>query len=76
MASSFIKKEVNTHAELLQKMFRNKDGLQWVRLTDYKYPRMALLLPKKYQKEALCEAHNSIFGRHDATLKTYIKVTS
>jgi hypothetical protein len=37
---------------------------------------MALLLPKKYQKEALCEAHNSIFSGHDATLKTYIKITS
>jgi Integrase zinc binding domain len=31
---------------------------------------------KKYLKEALCEAHNSIFGRQDATLKTYIKITS
>jgi hypothetical protein len=57
-------------------MFHDKEALLWVRLTDYKYPRMALLLPKKYQKEAPCEAHNSIFGGHDATLKTYIKITS
>jgi hypothetical protein len=35
-----------------------------------------LLLPKKYQKEALCEAHNSIFGGHDVNLKTYIKISS
>ncbi len=45
------------------------EGLLWVRLTDYKYPRTALLLPRKYQKEALCEAHNSIFGGHNASLK-------
>jgi Integrase zinc binding domain len=70
------KKEANAHAELLQKMFHDKDGLLWVRFTDYKYKRTALLLPKKYQKEALCEAHNSIFGRHYGTLKTYTKITS
>jgi hypothetical protein len=39
-------------------------------------PRMALLLPQKYQKEALCEAHNSIFGGPNSTLKTYIKISS
>jgi hypothetical protein len=36
----------------------------------------ALLLPRKYQKEALCDAHNSIFGGHDANLKTYMKISS
>ncbi len=70
------KKDASAHAELLQKMFHYKNGLLWVRLTDYKYLRTALLLPKKYQKEALCKAHNSIFGSHDATLKTCIKITS
>jgi hypothetical protein len=70
------KKYANSHADLIRKMFHDKDGILWVRLDDYKYPRMALLLPKKYQKEAICEAHNSIFSRHDATLKTYIKITS
>jgi Integrase zinc binding domain/Integrase core domain len=69
------KKEANSHADLLKKMFHDKDRLLWVRLTDYKYPRTALLLPRKYQKEALCEANNSIFGGHNATLKTYIKIT-
>ncbi len=58
-------------ADLLRRMFHDKVRNLWVRLTDYKYPRTALLLPKKYQKEALCEAHNSIFGGHDANLKTY-----
>jgi len=70
------KKDANSHANLLKKMFHNKDSILWVRLDDHKYPRTALILPKKYQKEAICKAHNSIFGRHDATLKTYIKITS
>ncbi len=67
--------EANSHADLLKKMFHDKEGILWVRLTDYKYPRTALLLPQKYQKEALCEAHNIIFGGHDATLKTYITIS-
>jgi hypothetical protein len=54
-------------------MFHYKEGILWVRLTNYKYPRTASLLPSKYQKEALCEAHNSIF---DTTLKMYIKISS
>ncbi len=70
------RKDVIAHADLLKKMFHDKAGLLWVRLTDHKYPRTALLLPKKYQKEALCKAHNSIFSGHDAALKTYIKKTS
>jgi hypothetical protein len=53
-------------------MFHDKDGLLWIRLTDYNYPWTALLLPSQYQKEALCKAHNSIF----ANLKTYIKIMS
>jgi len=70
------KTEANYHADLLTKIFHDKEGILWVRLTDYKYPRRALLLPQKYQKEALCEAHNSIFGGHDANLKTYMKISS
>jgi hypothetical protein len=70
------KKDANSHLKHFKKMFHNKEGLLWVRLTDNNYPRTALLLPKKYQKEALCKAHNSIFGGHDATLKTYIKIMS
>jgi hypothetical protein len=68
--------EVSYTADLLKRMFHDKDRILWVRLTDYKYPRTALLLPKKYQKEALCKAHNSIFGSHDADLKTYMKISS
>jgi hypothetical protein len=58
--------EANSHADLLKKLFHDKEGILWLRLTDYKYPRTTLLLPRKYQKEALCEAYNSIFGVHNA----------
>jgi hypothetical protein len=68
--------EANSLTDLAKRIFHDKDNIMWVRLTDYKYPRTALLLPKKYQKEALCEAHNSIFGGHDANLKTYMKISS
>jgi hypothetical protein len=34
----------------------------WVRLTDFKYPWTALYLPSKCHKEAMCEAHDNIFG--------------
>jgi hypothetical protein len=37
MGQSSIKKE---HLELIRKMFHDKD---WIRLTDYNYPRMAHL---------------------------------
>jgi hypothetical protein len=67
--------EANSLTDLVKRTFHDKDNILWIRLTDYKYPRTALLLPKKYQKEALCEAHNSIFGGHDANLKTYMKIS-
>jgi hypothetical protein len=70
------KKQINQNFELFHKGFQDKNGLIWFLLTDYNYPRTALLLLQKYQKEALCEAHDSIFGGHDVTLKTYLKVTS
>jgi len=66
------KKDINQHLELVKKMFHDNNSLLWVRLMDYKYPRMALLLLSQYQKEALCEAHNSIFGSHDAILNNDI----
>jgi hypothetical protein len=68
--------EANSLTDLVKRIFNDKDNVLWVQLTDYKYPRTALLLLNKYQKEALCEAHNSIFGGHDANLKTYLKISS
>ncbi len=47
-----------------------------VQLNDFNYPRMALYLSEKYRKEAMCEAHDSIFGGHNATQKTYIKIST
>jgi hypothetical protein len=42
--------EANSLTDLVKRSFHDKDNILWVRLTDYKYPRTALLLPKKYQK--------------------------
>jgi hypothetical protein len=64
--------EASSMADVLRRI---EDRILWVRLTDYKYPRTVLLLPNKYQKEALFEAHKSIFGGHDANLKTYMKIS-
>jgi hypothetical protein len=46
--------EANSLTDLVKRMFHDKDQILWVRLTDYKYLRTPLLLPKRYQKEALC----------------------
>jgi hypothetical protein len=37
---------------------------------------MALYLPSKYRKEAMCETHEGIFGGHNATHKTYLKIST
>ncbi len=47
----------------------------WVRLNDFNYPRMALYLPSRYRKEAMCEAHDRVFGGHNAAHKTYMKIS-
>ena len=70
------KKQINQNFELFHKGFQDKNRVIWFLLTDYNYPGTALLLPQKYQKEALSEAHDSNFRGHDVTLKTYLKVTS
>jgi hypothetical protein len=41
----------------------------WVRLKGFNYSRTALYLPEKYRKEAMYEAHDSIFGGHNVTQK-------
>ena len=70
------KQRLNMLTKVQHKIFQDKNKFAWVRLEDYNYPRVALWLPEKYRKRALCEAHNNITGGHDATLKTYIKITS
>jgi len=61
---------------MINKLFQDKNKVVWVRLSDFNYPRMALYLPSRYRKEAMCEAHNSIVGGHNATHKTYLKIST
>jgi len=70
------KQRLNSLVKVQHKVFQDKNRFVWIRLEDYNYPRVALWLPEKYRKQALCEAHNNITGGHNAALKTYIKITS
>jgi hypothetical protein len=70
------KLETNYLQNLAPKLYQDAHGIVWIRLDDYKYPRMALYLPEKFPKLALCEAHNHKFGGHNAALKMYIWLTS
>jgi hypothetical protein len=45
---------------MMDKLFQDKNKVVWVRLSNFNYPRTALYLPSRYQKEAMCEAHYSI----------------
>ncbi len=38
--------EANSLDALVKRTFHDKDNILWIRLTDYKYPRTALLLPR------------------------------
>ena len=70
------KQEQNYFKILAKKVFQDKNKVVWVRLDDFKNPRTALYLPSQYLKEAMCEAHDSILGGHNATHKTYLKISS
>jgi len=61
---------------MIDKLFQDKNNVVWVKLSDFNYPRMALYLPARYQKEAMCEAHDSIVGGHNAAHKTYLKIST
>jgi hypothetical protein len=61
---------------LAEKAFQDKNKVVWVRLEDFNYPRMALYLPALYRKEAMCEAHDSVLGGHNATHKMYLKIST
>jgi hypothetical protein len=39
---------------LIERVFQDKNKIVWVRLDDFNYPRMALYLPARYRKEAMC----------------------
>jgi hypothetical protein len=70
------KQKQNYFDILSQKVFQDKNKVVWVRLDDFKYPRTVLYLPSQYHKEAMSEAHDSILGGHNATRKTYLKISS
>jgi len=61
---------------LAEKAFQYQIKVVWVRLEDFNYPRTALYLPSQYRKEAMCEAHDSALGGHNATHKTYLKIST
>ena len=41
------KKDINQNLELIKKMFKDKEGILWIWLTDYNYPWTTLLQPKQ-----------------------------
>jgi IS30 family transposase len=61
---------------LAEKAFQDKNKVVWIRLMDFNYPRTALHFSPRYRKEAMCEAHDSAFGGHNATHTTYLKIST
>ena len=56
-------------------IFFTRNGLIWIRLTDFERQRVALYLPMKFWKRAMCEAHGEQLAGHDALAKTYIRIS-
>jgi hypothetical protein len=71
---TILKQDQAYYTAMIEKLFQDKNKIVWVRLNDFNYPRLALYPPTRYQKEAMCEAHYSILGGHNAAHKTYIKI--
>jgi hypothetical protein len=59
--TSMPKSKSNYLQNLAPKLFQDSQNIVWVQL--YKYPRMALFLPQKYWKLALCEAKKQSIWR-------------
>jgi hypothetical protein len=74
--SHLTQKQIQSLAALAPKVFLDKHKLACIRLENYKYPSTALWLPEYYQKEAICNYHDQLFAGHNATQKSYIKLTS
>jgi hypothetical protein len=68
------KQDCSYYTAMIDKLFQDKNKVVWV--SDFNYPRMALYLPSRYRKEAMCEAHDSILGGHNAAHKTYLKIST
>jgi hypothetical protein len=67
----FSKQDQAYYKLLAERVFQYKNKVVWVQLNDFKYPRTALYLPSRYRKEAMCEAHDKIFGGHNAAHKRH-----
>jgi len=61
---------------LAERAFQDMNDVVWVQLNDFNYPRTALYLPSRYRKEAMWEAPGGIYGGHNATHKTYLKIST
>jgi hypothetical protein len=76
VASKLAKTGPDYFKTLAERAFEDKNKVVWVCLNDFNYPRTALYLPSRYRKEAMCEAHDRIYGGHYATHKTYMKIST
>jgi hypothetical protein len=74
--ASMSKADQNYFQMLTNRALQEKNKVVGVRLLDFNYPRTALYLPEKYRKAATCEAHDSIFGGHNTTQKTYLQIST
>jgi len=74
--NSMQKQHIKRLEFFVNRVFQDKHKIVWVRIYDNNYPRTALWLPEKYRKQAICDAHDHIFGGHNAALKTYIKIST
>ena len=55
--------------------FFHRNSLIVIRLDDFERQHVALYLPLKFRKRAMCEAHGEQLAGHDALVKTYIRIT-
>ena len=72
--SSASTADVNRLRCYAHKLFQ-EGQIVWIRLNDYNRPRTALYLPKKYRAQMICKTHGSLFGGHEAHIKTYLRLT-
>ncbi len=70
------KSDQNNFQILAKRLFQDRNKVYWVRLHGFNNPRTPLYLPEKYHKDAMCKAHDSIFGGHNAMQKTYLKIST
>jgi Integrase zinc binding domain len=67
----FSKQDCNNFQNRADKAFKKKWWSEYDSLTS-----ITLYLPSKFCKEAMCEAHDIIFGGHNANQKMYLKIST